>query len=77
MSHRDNVEKRFNPSVQPREFLSEKNENIFGSDTKLEVLMCSQSCQTLCKPMEHRPSGFSVHVTFQARKQMGCYLLLH
>ena len=39
--------------------------------------MCCQSCQTLCNPMEHRPSGFSVHVTFQAIKQMGCHFLPH
>ena len=29
--------------------------------------MCAQSCPTLCNPLDHSPSGCSVHGIFQAR----------
>ena len=53
---------------EQHEEISEKKENSFQSDTKLDVCMCAQSSQTLCNPMQCRPPGSFLHGIFQARK---------
>ena len=37
--------------------------------------LVSQSCLTLCDPMDYSPPGFSVHGILQAR--VGCHALFH
>ena len=45
--------------------------NIFLKLTPLIRVLCvsvpTQSCLTLCNPMDHRPPGYSVHGILQAR----------
>ena len=41
--------------------------NLVNFVRLLCVCVCAQSCLILCNPMNHSPSGSSVHVIFQAR----------
>ena len=40
--------------------------SFFQGDSEVKVLV-SQSCLTLCDPMDHSPPDFSVHGILQAR----------
>ena len=53
---------------EQHEEISEKKENSFQSDPKLDVCMCAQSSRTLCNPMQCRTPGSFLHGIFQARK---------
>ena len=53
---------------EQHEEISEKKENRFQSDPKLDVCMCAQSSRTLCNPMQCRTPGSFLHGIFQARK---------
>ena len=45
--------------------------------TMLLLCLVTQSCPTLCNPMDCSPPGFSVHGILQARKLfVGCHFLL-
>ena len=53
---------------EKHEEISEKKENSFQSDPKLDVCMCAQSSLTLFSPMQCRPPGSFLHGIFQASK---------
>ena len=60
--------KTVGPQCEQHEEISEKKENSFQSDPKLDVCMCAQSSRTLCNPIQCRPPGSFLHGIFQARK---------
>ena len=45
---------------------------------RMHVYLVIQSFPTLCDPLDHSPSDFSVHGIFQARMntRVGCHFLL-
>ena len=46
------------------------------SSTVRSLCMCTQSCLTLCNPMNCSPTGSSVYGIFQANTGMCCHFLL-
>ena len=51
----------------PRMFILQGPFPLQGSGLALLVIDVSQSCLTLCDPMDHSPQGSSVHGILQAR----------
>ena len=51
----------------PRMFILQGPFPPRGSGLALLVIAVSQSCLTLCDPMDHSPQGSSVHGILQAR----------